>query len=146
MAKETNIPPFMEEELNSFKQFKCPGVDMETLLSCYKKNMELMNTTQKIATEATQSVMELQKKYFKSVFDQMNEEVKSNFSKASFAEKAAHQANTAKITADETMKHVRDVSSIIAKSNEQVVESIQKRFKEILDESANQAKKSQEPR
>ena len=139
MAKETNIPPFMED---SFKKFKLPGVDMETLLSSYQKNMELINTTQKIATETTQSVMELQKQYFKKVFDQWNEEVKTNISKTSLDEKTAYKAETAKTAVDETIQHVRDVNSLIAKSNEKIIDSIQTRFKEGLDESAALAKKA----
>ncbi|MBY0293436.1 MAG: TIGR01841 family phasin [Alphaproteobacteria bacterium] len=146
MAKETNIPPFMEEGFRSFKQFKFPGADMETLLSTHQRNMELMNAAQKITTETTQTVMDLQKQYFKSIFDQWNDEVKNSFSKAPSEEKTAHQTETAKAAIDQTIKHVRDVNDIIAKSNETIIESIQKHFKESLNNSADLAKKSKEKR
>lgn len=146
MAKETNIPPFMEEGFCSFKQFKFPGADMETLLSTYQKNMELMNAAQKITTETTQSVMDLQKQYFKSVFDQWNDEIKNSFSKAPSEEKTAHQAETAKAAVDQTIKHVRDVNAIIAKSNETIIESMQNHFKKSLNESSDLAKKNKDKR
>ena len=56
MTKETNIPPFGAQRFNPFKQFKLPDVDTETLLSSYQKNMELMNTTQRVVAETTQSI------------------------------------------------------------------------------------------
>ena len=146
MAKETNIPPFMEEGFCSFKQFKFPGADMETLLSTYQRNMELMNAAQKTTTETTQTVMDLQKQYFKSLFDQWNDEIKNSFSKAPADQKTAHQAEAAKAAVDQTIKHVRDVNAIIAKSNETIIESMQKHFKESLNESSNLAKKSKEKR
>lgn len=145
MTKETNIPPFGEEgfrTFNPFKQFKYPGVDMETLMATYQRNMELMNSTQQIAMEATQSVMELQREYIKKAFDQWNEQIKYTCSKAPLGEKTAHHVDTTKTAVDQTIEHVRDVNSIIAKSNEKIINSVQKRFKESLDESATLAKKS----
>jgi len=146
MTKETNIPPFGEEGLGSFKNFKFPGVDMETLLASYQRNMELMNTTQRIGAETVQSVMELQNQYLKRVFDQWNEQIKYGFSKSPLEEKTTRQAENAKATVDKTIEHVRDVNSIVAKSNEKIIQSVQKRFKEGLDESLNLAKKGKTQR
>ncbi|HUX80675.1 MAG TPA: phasin family protein [Alphaproteobacteria bacterium] len=150
MAKETNIPPFGNAEANpfkqfdAFKQFKFPGLDLETLLLNYQKNMELMNSTQQVAVEATKSIMKLQNDYFKKVFDQWNEQVKCCCSKTPLEDKTTRQAEVTKAALDQAVEHTQGLTSIVAKSNEKIVDSVQKRIKEGLDESLNLAKKSRE--
>jgi phasin family protein len=142
MTKKSSLPPFFGQEFASFKPFEFPGVNMETLLSSYQKNMELMNATQKIATETAQTLMEIQNQYVQKVVGQMNQQAKHTFSKAPLEEKATHQAEVAKTTVDELIRHLRTTNAIIAQSNEQIIESIQRRFKESLDESSEFVKKS----
>jgi phasin family protein len=148
MAKETNIPPFSEDafnpfkQFNLFKQFKFPGLDLETLLSNYQRNMELMNSTQQVVVDATKSIMELQNEYIKKVFDQWNEQLKYCCSKAPLEEKTTRQAETTKAALDQAVEHTQGLTSIVAKSNEKIIDSVQKRIKEGLDESLNLAKKS----
>jgi phasin family protein len=146
MTKETNIPPFMEEGLNSFKKFKFPGADMGNLISIYQKNMELMNVTQQIAVETTHSVLELQRQYMKTALDQWNNHINSCCSKAPLEEKTAHQAEVAKTAADQIVAHTKALHSIIAKSNEKINETVQKGLKEGIDEFSNVVKKGKETR
>ena len=147
MVKETNIPPFGSEEANpfkkfdAFKQFKLPGLDLETLILNYQRNIELVNSTQQVVAEATKSIMELQSEYMKKGFDQWNVQVKDCCSKAPFEEKTTHQAEAAKTAVNQTIAHAQEVNSIIAKSSEKIIGSVQKRFKEGLDESAILVKK-----
>lgn len=146
MTKEKNMPPFMEEGLNTFKKFKYPGIDMEALQACSQKNMELISTAQKIATETTQSVMELQNQYIKSTFEQWNEHMKQGLSKAPLADKMAYPSEAAQAMMANTIKHAQAVNSVITKSNEILLESIQQRFQEGLDESINLLKTHKEHR
>jgi phasin family protein len=147
MARETNMPPFGEETFNPFKQFnplklfKFPGIDMETLLSSYQKNMELVATTQEIAAESTKSIMELQNAYVKKVFDEWNEHLKYCCSQAPLEEKTAHHAETAKATVNQTIEQVQKLNSILAKSSAKMFSSTQKRIKEGVDESMNLQRK-----
>lgn len=152
MAKETNIPPFGKEglklfqQLNPFKQYKFPEVETDTLLSNYKQNVELINRTQNIATETTQSVIDLHKQSFKKVFDQWNEEIMNSISNKPFEEKMTHQAETAKTLVDEMINHMRDVNVVIAESNKNIIDSIQNHLQEGLNESATLVKKGKEQR
>lgn len=147
MAKDTNIPPFGEEGLklfqqfNPFKQFKAPGMDMGVLMSNYQRNMELISATQQVVAEATKSIMELQSEYMKKVFDQWNTQVKDRCSKSPLEEKTAHQAEAAETAVKQTIAHTQALNAIVTKSNEQIIDSVQKRFKEGLDESMNITKK-----
>lgn len=148
MAKETNIPPFGEEglklfqQVNPFKQFKAPGMDMGFLMSNYQRNIELINATQQVVAEATKSIMKLQSEYMKKVFDQWNAQVKDCCSQIPLEEKTAHQAEAAKTAVNQTIAHTQELNAIVAKSNEKIIDSVQKRFKEGLDESLNPTKGS----
>ena len=152
MAKGANIPPFGNEEANPFKQsnpfnqFKLPDGAMETFLSNYQKNMELVTSAQQLAADSTKSILDRQNEYCKNAFDQWNEHIKFCCSKAPLEEKTAHHAEVSKEALDKTGKHLRDVNSIIVKAHEKIAESVQKRLKESLDESLNVAKKSAEKR
>jgi len=147
MAKETNVPPFGEEgfklfqQFNPFKKFQAPGMDMGILMQNYQRNIELMNATQQVVAEATKSIMELQSEYMKKVFDQWNEQAKYCCSKAPLEEKTAQQAMVAKKAVNQTIEHTQELNAIVTKSNENIMDSIQKRFKEGVDESLNITKK-----
>ncbi len=146
MAKESNVPPFMEQGLGAFKNFKFPGIDMEALMSSYQKNVELMSKHHQIAIETTQSLVELQNQYIKNAFDMWNEHIKQCCSKSPLEDKTTQHAEAAKETADKTIEHLRNINSVIAKSTEKMNESVQKRFKEGLEESLNMTKKTAEKR
>lgn len=144
MNKDTNVPPFGEELFNAFKEFKVPGINIEDLVASHQKNMELLTSTQKKAVESTNSIVELQNKYLKRAFDQWNEQLKHNCTKPSFEEKAACHAQAAKEMSDRALEHMNDINTIIVKSNEKIIDSIQKHFQESLDESLNLVKKNRD--
>jgi len=66
MIKKNNIPPLGNKKKQALLQ-------IETLIEEYKSNVELMNMTQQIAIEATNSVIQLQTQYMKQVYDQLSE-------------------------------------------------------------------------
>ncbi len=144
MTKDSQFPPFMEESMNSFKQFKFPGMDVESLMKMYQKNVELMNSTQEIASETTRSLMELQQRYIQKALDQWNDHMKVCTSKAPLAEKTSHHTEATKNVVDQTLEHIQKMNAIITKSNEKLNESFQKSFKEGFDESVNMTKKAKE--
>jgi phasin family protein len=146
MTKETNMPPFMEEGLNAFKQFKFSGINTENFMSTYQKNLELMNAAQQITVETAQSLAELHNQYIKNAMAQWNDQIKYCYSKAPLEEKTAYHAEATKAAVDDVIEHTRALNSIIAKSNAKMNETLQRRFKEGLDESISMTKKAKEKR
>lgn len=144
MSKDTNIPPFGEEMFNAFKQFKVPGIDMEALVASHQKNMDLLASTQKKAVESTNSIIELQNKYLKKAFDQWNEQLTHNCTKASFEEKAACHAQSTREMSEKALAHLQEVNTIIVESNKKIMDSIQKHFQESFNDSLNLVKKNKD--
>ncbi len=144
MSKDTNVPPFGEELFSAFKQFKVPGIDMEALVASHQKNMDLLTSTQKKAVESTNSIIELQNNYLKKAFDQWNEQLTHNCTKTSFEEKATCHAQATKEMSERALEHMKEINTIIVKSNEKVIDSIQKHFQESFNDSLNLVKKNKD--
>lgn len=142
MSKDPYTNPFAGDTFNAFKEAKLPWFDPELMFSSYKRNMNLITTTQQIAAETTKAVVQLQAQYIKDVLEQLSERTKQNISTASPEEKATQQSEATKASLDQAIDHARNVNTVIAKSNEKIIETVQKRFKEGVDESASMAKKT----
>ncbi len=142
MSKDPYTNPFAGDTFKAFKEAKLPWFDPELMFSSYKRNMNLITTTQQIAAETTKAVVQLQAQYIKDVLEQLSERTKQNISTASPEEKATQQSEATKASLDQAIDHARNVNTVIAKSNEKIIETVQKRFKEGVDESASMAKKT----
>jgi len=142
MSKDTYTNPFLGDHFKGWKDNKLPWADTDLMLSSYRRNMNLINTTQQIVAETTKAVIQLQAQYMKDVFEQMSEQTKHNISTASPEESMARQSETTKASLDQAIEHARNVNTLISKSNEKIIENVQKRFKDSVDESASLAKKT----
>jgi phasin family protein len=141
MTKENQPYSSWSESLNAFKDVKLPWGDNEFFMATYRRNMEFMNATQKITAETIKAVTELQTEYMKSVFNQVSEQTKQSFTATSPEEKVVRQTKVAKDSIDQAIEHAREINSIIAKSNDKMIESIQQTAKKSVDETASLAKK-----
>lgn len=142
MPKDSYTNPFWGDNFKGLKDPKLPWLDTELLLSSYRRNMNLINTTQQIAAETTKAVIQLQAQYMKDILEQMTEQTKQTVSTASPEDRVIHQSESTKATIDQAIEHARNVNTLIAKSNEKIIETVQKRFKEGVDESTALAKKA----
>jgi phasin family protein len=77
----------------------------------------------------------------KDVFEQLSEQTKDNMAPFSPEERVAHQSKATKATLDQAIEHARDVNTLISQSNEKIIENVQKRFKEGVEESMSSTKK-----
>jgi phasin family protein len=141
MAKDKFTNPFWGDSFPHFKESRFPWFDSDLMLSSYRRNVDLINTTQQIAAETTKAVIELQAAYMKDIFEQLSEQSKRNFSTFSPEERVAQQKEATKTTFNQAMEHARNVNSLISQSNEKIMENVQKRFKESIDESGEYATK-----
>lgn len=142
MSKDTSNNPFWGDGFKGLKDPKLPWFDTELMLSSYRRNMNLINTTQQIAAETTKAVMQLQAQYMKDIFEQMSEQTKQTVSNSSPEDRVIKQSESTKATIDQAIEHARNVNTLISKSNEKIIENVQKRFKEGVDESTALAKKT----
>lgn len=142
MTKENQPYSPWGEGINAFKDMKLPWGDNEFFMSAYRRNMEFMNATQQISAETLRAVTELQTEYMKSIFNQLSEQTKHCLSTRSPEEKVVRQTDVAKNTIDQAIEHAREINSIIARSNDKIIENIQKAAKKSVEETTSFAKKA----
>ena len=138
MDIDSQLPPFLEETLKSMKM---PSENIETILEIYKRNIELMNTTQQIAMEATNTILELQRKHFQRAMDQWNEQMKSPTSMNPAKVKIDDAADATKNHLNKTLDHINEVNAVVEKSNKKIKDSFEKRLKESVNEVVELSKK-----
>jgi methyl-accepting chemotaxis protein len=138
MPMDTQFPPFFEEAL---KSLNIPSGNIEALLDIYKKNIELMNTNLQIATEATNTIMELQRKHIENAIEQWQEQVKSASSVDPSDLKIEDAAEATKDKLTETLDHINEVNAVVEKSSKKIKDTFQKRMKESVDEVVELSKK-----
>ncbi len=142
MTKEKQPYSSWSESMNAFKDAKLPWGGNEFFMAAYRRNMEFMNTTQQITVETIRAVAELQGEYMKSVFNHLSEQTKECLSETSPEEKAVRHTDVANKTIDQAIEHARDINAIIAKSNDKIIENIQKTAKKNVEDSASLTKKA----
>lgn len=141
MAKDRISHLFGEDMLKNFQDMKLPMFDPKTLSSFYERNMELINSSQKITAQAAQAMLDLQSKYYKTIFDQWNHEVQKCMSDAPLEEKTSCQAECNKAMLDKTVEHAKNMNDILEQSNKKIVDNLQKHFQGAMHDSAHLAEK-----
>jgi hypothetical protein len=104
-------------------------IEIESLIDGYKRNLELMNTTQQIAVEATKSMIQLQTQYMKQAFDQLSAQARTNCDVTAH-EKKATPSQMGITGVDQVVEQATKINTLLSKSNEKIISNIQKSFKE----------------
>lgn len=149
MAKQTNNDnyqnnPFAQDYTKMFRDFKMPAYDMESLMTAYRKNLDIANSTQQVIAEATRNLMQIQTQYVKQLFEDLSQQTKETMTSSdSTEEKTSCHARSVKDTIDHALSHTKEVNQVLAQVNAKVVDTVQKRLKESIDECANIVNKVQ---
>jgi len=94
--------------------FKVPGIDVDTIVASQRKNIEALTQANKLAFEGVQAVFKRQAEIFRQVIEE--------------------GATVAKDAFERALSNARELSEIIAKSNSEAFELLNKRFTQVLDE------------
>ncbi|MGO8868402.1 MAG: phasin family protein [Alphaproteobacteria bacterium] len=133
MSKPFN--PFAELDFSKFMaELKIPGVDFDQVASTYRKNLEAMTTASQVAVEGAQSVVKRQAELLRESMEEYAQLMRQYSTPASAEEAASKHADAAKRTFEATLAHMREISEMIAKTNQDSLEIINKRVSELLDE------------
>ena len=149
MAKQTNNDnyqnnPFTQDYTKIFRDFKVPSYDMESLMTAYRKNLDIVNSTQQVIAEATKNLMQIQTQYVKQLFENLSQQSKETLTSSdSVEEKTSYHARSVKDTIDHALAHTKEVNQVLAQANSKVVDTVQKRLKESVDECATIVNKVQ---
>lgn len=114
--------------------FKVPGVDVDTLVSSQRKNIEALTQANKLAYEGLQAVVKRQVEILRQSVDEVAQATKGITEQGSPQDKAAKQAELTKEVFERSLSNMRELSEMIAKANSEAFELLNKRFTQNLDD------------
>ncbi|MDR3438473.1 phasin family protein [Telmatospirillum sp.] len=133
MAKQPE--PLLDFDISKFLgDFKVPGVDVETLVSSQRKNIEALTHANKLAFEGVQAVFKRQVEIVRQAIEESAAVAKELVETGTPQEKVIRQTELAKDAFERALANSRELSEIIAKSNAEAFSLLNQRFSQILDE------------
>ncbi|CAA7616707.1 phasin family protein [Magnetospirillum sp. UT-4] len=114
--------------------FKMPGVDVETLVSSQRKNIEALTQANKLAYDGLQAVVKRQVEILRQTMDEVAQVSKDIAEPGTAQDKAAKQAEVAKDAFERSLSNMRELAEMIAKANNEAFDLLNKRFTQSLDE------------
>ncbi|HLN24515.1 MAG TPA: phasin family protein [Patescibacteria group bacterium] len=133
MAKQPESP-FDFDVTKLLGDFKVPGLDVETLVSSQRKNIEALTQANKLAFEGVQAVFKRQVEILRQTLEESAVVAKELVEAGTPQDKAIRQTELAKDAFERSLSNARELSEIIAKSNAEAFELLNKRFTQVLDE------------
>lgn len=134
--------PFADLDFTKMmSEFKVPGVDFDALMATQRKNLEALQQANALAVEGFQAVAKRQAEIFKQSLEELAAAAKDMFDGAPADQKAAKQADLIKVGFEKAINNTRELAEIVAKSNRDAADVINKRVAELLEDLRSVVKK-----
>lgn len=114
--------------------FKVPGMDVDTLVTSQRKNIEALTQANKLAYDGLQAVVKRQVEILRQTVDEVAQATKDIAEPGTAQDKAAKQAELAKDAFERSLSNMRELAEMIAKANNEAFDLLNKRFTQNLDE------------
>lgn len=135
MATKQQADQFFDFDISKYLgDFKVPGVDVDTLVTSQRKNIEALTQANKLAYDGLQAVVKRQVEILRQTVDEVAQATKEISEPGTAQDKAAKQAEVAKDAFERSLSNFRELSEMIAKANNEAFELLNKRFTQNLDE------------
>ncbi len=122
-------------DLNKYvADFKAPGFDFDALAASQRRNYEAVVAANQLAVDAMQAVLKRQAEILRHSVEEMTVASRALSAPGSAPEKAAKQTEMTKDAFERAVTNARELSEMIAKSNTEALDLLNKRFVQSLDE------------
>ena len=127
--------PFKDLDVTKMmSDMKFPVVGFETVVETQRKNIEALTAANQTAFEGVQALFQRQAELVRTSVEEMTKATTDLWSAASPEEKAAKQADLVKKSYEGAIANLREAIDMLAKSNGQAADMINKRVGESIDE------------
>lgn len=135
MATKQPVEQFFDFDISKYLgDFKVPGMDVDSLVSSQRKNIEALTQANKLAYDGLQAVVKRQVEILRQTVDEVAQVTKDIAEPGNPQDKAAKQTELAKEAFERSLSNLRELSEMIAKANNEAFELLNKRFTQTLDE------------
>ncbi|MBB4266781.1 phasin family protein [Roseospira visakhapatnamensis] len=122
---------------------KVPGLDLDAILESQKKNVEALTHANKLAFEGMQAVMQRQAELLRQSMEEYAKSAQSFGDMKDPQDAMARHTEMAKQAFERMISNMREMSELMAKSNNEVFELLNKRFSETLEEMKKMMEKAE---
>ncbi len=133
MAKSVSAFPNVDFS-KLMAQLKMPSVDAGQVAASYRKNVEAITSASQVAIAGMQAVSQRQAEILRESMEEYMRLLRELSSPASAQEAASKQAERARHAFETMLDHMREISEMITKTNNESLEVINKRVSEMLAE------------
>jgi len=135
MATRKSGNPFAEFDVTRMLgDMQLPGVDMEAMMQAQRRNIEALSRANQLAGEGMHAVLRRQAEILRQSMEEANRHIASMMEPGGTEQRMARQAEIAKEAFEAALANMREIADLMAKSNQETFEVINKRVSESLDE------------
>ena len=120
--------------------FTMPGVEFEAVAAAQRKNIEAFTQVNRLALENFQTIAKRQAEIFQSAMSEGAEAAKDLFAAKNPQDAASLQAELTGRAVEQGITHMRELAELTTKSNAKVLDLVNKRFADSVDELKGGAK------
>ncbi len=132
--KDFDPTKFANQFASMLKDYKLPGVDMDAIVASQRKNVEAVAAANRVAFEGMQAVARRQAEILQETMNEATKAIDAVAKAGSPADAAAKQAELAKDAFERALGNMRELAEMVAKSNQEATNAVNKRITESLDE------------
>lgn len=145
MMKEFDPTKMVDELSKMVKQYKMPGVDLDSVVASQKKNLEALTSANRVAFEGLQAIAKRQAEILNETMNEASKAVDQLSKAGSPADVAAKQAELAKGAFERALSNMRELAEMVTKSQQDATNTINARISSSLDELKELALKMKQP-
>lgn len=133
MATKGN--PFLEMDMSKLiGDLKLPGVDLEKVVSAQRKNVEALTSANQLAVEGFQAIARRQAEILRQTLEEAGRGMRSLMEQSAPEDRMVKQTEMAKTAFETALANMRELAEMVAKSNTEAFDVINRRVAESLDE------------
>ncbi|WP_223291588.1 phasin family protein [Defluviicoccus vanus] len=144
MMKEFDPTKVVDQFSNMLKTYNMPGVDMESIVTSQKKNLEALTSANRVVIEGIQSVAKRQAEILQETMNEATKALDTLTKASSPQDIAAQQADLAKNAFERALGNMRELADMVTKANQQAADTINSRISATLGEIKELAVKAKQ--
>ena len=134
-------PSFMEMDMSKvFAGLNFPSLDVESLMTSQRKNIEALTHANQLAVESVQAVTKRQVEIARQAFDEASAALRDFAQPSAPEERIAKHAELAKTSFEKAVACSKELTELVAKAQSEAFDILSKRVTESLDELKAHAK------
>lgn len=127
--------PFADVDVTKyFGQFKLPTVDVDTLMSAYRKNLEAVTAANQCALDGVGALVRRQAEIAREAVESYSSAVGDLLAEGSVEDKAARQAELARQGYDRAVANARELGDLVTKTGNEAFGLLNDRVRESFGE------------